>query len=259
MKVTTLTQSNSIELFQQTFDNSLLQYFSIKSIHDSLNQDGVIYVYQNTRLVSVFVVDGMGGHQGGEKATELVAQTCQEFANKFNANDLRITILDVLETSDQKIKNLKIGAGATIAAVEIGEDYVRFYNAGDAFGLLLGARGKFKFKTIEHSPLGFGIEAGIVKRDDQTVESNIVSNGLGFEPMRIEISQKMEVKNNDLVLLSSDGILNNYQVDELINEMIEGDFNGRMERLINKITKDADKFLVDDTSIALIKINPKIV
>lgn len=254
MNISYLTKSSTSEISHNDFDNVHLDYFSIKSIHDQLNQDGLVVISEKNTLKCILVIDGMGGHQGGEKATQIVVDTCNEFLEKFNNSDLRLVILDVLEQSDLRIKSLKIGAGATVTAIELGQDFVRFYNAGDAFGLLIGARGKFKFKTIEHSPLGFGIEAGIVDRNNDLVESHTVLNGLGFEPMRIEISQKMEVKNNDLVLLSSDGILNNFTIDDLISEMVEGDFNSRLERLKNKIVQASDKYLKDDTTIAYFKI-----
>lgn len=254
MKIEFLTKSNEKNLIHNELENAFIDYFSIESIHNVTNQDGIVVIKNSEKLKCVIVIDGMGGHLGGEKATEIIVETCQERITRFENDDLRLVLLDVLELADQKIKDLKIGAGATVTALEIGQDFVRFYNAGDAFGLLVGARGKFKFKTIEHSPLGFGIEAGIVERNDDTIESHTVSNGLGLEPMRIEISQKMEVKNNDLVLLSSDGILNSFTVDELIHDIVEGDFNNRMERLLTKITGNADHFLKDDTTIALIKL-----
>ena len=253
MDLFSIVKSNSVELIQNEFKNASLESFSLESIYEQVNQDGFVIISDDDTLRCVIVIDGMGGHQGGEKATEEVVKTCKKYLDNFKYKDLRLTLLDVLEESDQRIKNLKIGAGATVTAIEIGQNFVRFYNAGDAFGLLIGARGKLKFKTVEHSPLGFGIEAGIVDRSNDFIESHTVSNGLGLDPMRVEISQKMEIKSNDLVLISSDGILNNFTITELIQEMIEGDYSQRMKNLIDKVTKDSDHYLKDDTTIAFFK------
>ena len=253
LKVISLTQSSSRELIEKKFGNAILHYFSLQSIFDGVNQDGIILLADDDKIYTAFVIDGMGGHQSGEMATAKVLESCEKHLTKLNIQDQRLAILDILEHAGHEIKELKVGAGATITAVELGNDYVRFYNAGDAFGLLVGARGKLKFKTIEHSPLGFGIEAGIVERHDDKIDSNEVSNGLGFEPLRIEISEKVQLKNNDLICLGSDGILNSFKISELIETITEGEFDGRMSNLLMTLIKHQDKFLQDDTTLLLIK------
>lgn len=255
LKVVSLLQSNSEQLFEKKFENALNQYFSLQSHFKEQNQDGIILIVDEKKIYSAFVVDGMGGHQGGDIATSKVLECCNKYVHKLDPLDQRLMLLNIIECSDREIKELKLGAGATITAIEFGADYVRFYNAGDAFGLLIGPRGKLKYKTIEHSPLGFGIEAGIVERDDEKIESHVVSNGLGLEPMRIEMSQKLSIKNNDLICLGSDGILNNFKMDEVIDAIVEGEFEHRMEKLLAQLLKGKEQYLHDDTSLLLFRLS----
>ena len=255
LKVISLLHSKSEKLFENTFENAFGQYFSIQSHFKDQNQDGVILIVDDQRIYTAFVVDGMGGHQGGDIATSKVLECCNNYVDQLDPLDQRLMMMNIMESSDREIKELKLGAGATITAIEFGGDFVRFYNAGDAFGLLMGPRGKLKYKTIEHSPLGFGIEAGIVERDDEKIESHVVSNGLGLEPMRIEMSQKLSIKNNDLICLGSDGILNNFKIDDVIDAIVEGEFELRMEKLLSQLLRDKEQFLHDDTSLLLFKLN----
>lgn len=258
MKVISLTKAVEQNICELKLSNIHCQYFSLASFYKKINQDGVVLIVDEKKIHTAFVVDGMGGHQGGELATIKLVECCQKYIKDFkihdgNIPDQRITILDILESADQEIKDLKLGAGATVTAIEIGKDFVRFYNAGDAFGILIGARGKLKFKTVEHSPLGFGIEAGIIDRDDNKVESHVVSNGLGLLPMRIEISQKLPIKNNDLICLGTDGILNNFKIDDVINAITEGEFEIRMEKLLTNLTQAPETYLNDDTTLLLLR------
>lgn len=255
LKVISLAQSESQTVFHAKFENAICQYFSLQSYYKDQNQDGIILICDDHKIYSAFVVDGMGGHQGGEIATSKVITACEQFIDQLNPNDQRLMIFDIIEFADKEIKDLKLGAGATITAIEIGPDFLRFYNAGDAFGLLVGPRGKLKYKTIEHSPLGFGIEAGIVERNDEQIDSHIVSNGLGLMPMRIEVSQKIPLKGNDLICLGSDGILNNFKIDDVIDFMVEGEFEARMEKLLGTLTQASETYLQDDTTLLLFKIS----
>jgi protein phosphatase len=229
-----------------------LQYFSLKGPHHEINQDslGIYEVAKN--CVVLLVSDGMGGHAFGEKASQIV---CDEFKKLPNdPNSLRENVINAIESAHEKVVNLKSGAGATLTLALIKDQYIRFINIGDSTQMLIGSRGKLKYQGIEHSPLGHGVEAGLIesKLDQDLVDDYILSNGIGFRKMRIEMSTKIELSEGDLVVLSSDGVSKVLGDEGLIEWASSLDFNTRSKKLVQKFLS-SELELVDDTSLILFK------
>lgn len=239
--------------------NGVAHFFTLKSTKDKPNQDGLGLIKIDNKVKVLFVADGMGGHSGGDRAVETICQTfkkCFTEEKIKKADSYRSLIVDCIEKANQNVKDLKIGAGSTLTVAEIGDKYVQFYNCGDSTAFLLGSRGKFKYKTIEHSPVGYGKEAGIIvegQEEAHGLEDNILSNGIGFEPMRIEISEKVECAPNDLVLLMTDGVHKNFKNDEIIETATEGAYEGRAKKYFEQICHNRETHLDDDNTMILFK------
>lgn len=78
-------------------------------------------------------------------------------ANCSKPPALREAILDGIEQANQIVMDLCSGCGTTIAAVEITNQDVRPYHIGDSEILVTGQRGKIKFQSISHSPVGYAV------------------------------------------------------------------------------------------------------
>ncbi|MCO4795632.1 MAG: protein serine/threonine phosphatase 2C family protein [Bacteriovoracaceae bacterium] len=242
------------EHMQSEFKNGLAELFSCKSHYDKPNQD-CLGLYAIEGLCKALVVsDGMGGHQGGERASRMVCETIKKALSKELD---RGRFLDAIEKADQEVKGLKIGAGATFTGVLIEDGYVQFFNCGDSVSYLFGSRGKIKYRTIEHSPLGYGIESGLIPHEQSEeaglVEDNIVSNGVGFEPMRIELSQKIPLADGDIIALMSDGVSKHFRIEEIASFSTSGNFEERIHSYIKKTEEDSETYLYDDNSLILFK------
>jgi serine/threonine protein phosphatase PrpC len=257
-----VTNNEDTELHPIQFTNGNGEYYSIKSLYEKPNQDGLCLISIKDKLRLILVADGMGGHSGASKVAGVIFDSFKKVFSKAkdaNPKDLRALVLDSFELADQNVKDLKVGAGSTLTAIEVQDDFARFYNCGDSSSYLFGGRGKLKFKTLEHSPLGFGKESGLIEDSDNEdnipVEGNIVSNGIGFDSMWVEVSVKVPHSHNDIILSSSDGMTKNYTLNDLTQLTTEGNFDERGKRLLENTMQKKDIFLQDDNTVVMFKIN----
>jgi protein phosphatase len=243
--------NNSPDVSEFAHPASTISYASLKSPHHETNQDSLaIFKLSNDNLV-MLVSDGMGGHSSGEIASKIVCNTFKKELSKKSKN-LRNKILDAIEKSNKEVRKLKVDAGATLTCCSIEKDKVRFYNVGDSGQILLGSRARLKFKGVEHSLLGHGIEAGIIKDrvEQELVDDNIISNGVGFSTMRIEMSIGLEIVEGDLIVLASDGVTGIMNEAEYIQWATSNHFNERIPNLISRFQNE-EGLLQDDSSIIM--------
>lgn len=240
------------------YKNGSLYIYTFPSGWDKPMEDGIITVVKDDTLIAAFVCDGMGGHAGADKAVLAAYEGVKTvFTGKKASQSLRENMFDAIELADQNVKDLKMGAGSTIVAFEIGPDYARSYHAGDSVCYFLGPRGKIKYLSVEHSLRGHALESGLVheKNVDKHIEDNIVSNGLGFDPMTLEVSQAIELSNQDILFLSSDNIAKLFSENEIIDFIINGEFEKRADNIHQELLKRIEETKKDDTSMALFKFN----
>ena len=70
-------------------------------------------------------------------------------------------------------------------------------------------------------------------RDDQ----HWVSNVIGSEEMRIEIGPQVAIAPRDTVLVTSDGLIDNLRVAEIVEEIRKGNLQRGIESLVEKTRK----------------------
>ncbi len=225
--------------------------------HGEVNEDScAVYEISKTHGV-IIVADGLGGHKSGDKASELVVKTIiSEVKKSQSSKEVRENILSGIEEAHKKIKALGVGAGSTVAVAEINKDQLRFYSCGDSICALIGGQGTVKYKCIEHSPVGYSVEAGVLTAKEALnhSESHYLSFALGLDDMRVEVSCLLTLSPRDRVLISSDGLSSNIitsEVAQIINkEPLEEKVNqlGDMarQRMVQngEITNSADDLTI---------------
>ncbi len=187
------------------------------------------------------VADGLGGHSGGERAsrlaTEAIQKSLQEAAPAAQDGEpveLRSAILNGLEAANQSIRELGTGAATTMALVEIQDRTIRPYHVGDSAILVTGQRGKLKFQSIPHSPIGYAVEAGLMKEEDAIHHEarHVISNVIGSDQMRIEIGPSIEMAPRDTLLIASDGLFDNLLPDEIVEAVRSGPLDEAVSELV---------------------------
>ncbi|MEZ6006222.1 MAG: PP2C family protein-serine/threonine phosphatase [Planctomycetota bacterium] len=197
------------------------------------NQDGCAVVpLGGDDGVLLVLADGAGGLPAAERAAEVVIDAfLKAFAETKGA--LRERVLTAIESADQALAALKVGAGSTIAVAHVRADGVRSFHVGDSGVMLVGQRGRRVFESIAHSPVGYAVEAGVLDENEALVheDRHLVSNMLGGGDARIEMSSRIPMGARDTLLLASDGLFDNLPADAIVDTIRKGPLEGAAEAL----------------------------
>jgi serine/threonine protein phosphatase PrpC len=199
------------------------------------NEDAAAVIFSDENSGALLVADGLGGLRSGELASQTVVDALTSALNDRTGENgsLRSGILDGIEEGNRRLCEMAIGAATTLAIVELRQRTVRPFHVGDTVILIIGQRGKVKLQTISHSPIGFAVESGLLDEADAIhhEDRHLVSNVVGTPEMRIEIGSEIELAPRDTLLIASDGLLDNLQVDEIVDRIRIGPLQQAVGRL----------------------------
>ncbi len=199
------------------------------------NEDAAALIAFDPQSAVLSVADGMGGAPAGEQAAGRAVQTLVSLLKDVVRDDLvlRSAIMDGIESANEAVQALGVGAATTLAVVEIQHDTVRPYHVGDSMILVVGQRGKIKLQTVSHSPVGFGVEAGLIDEAEAIhhEDRHLVSNVLGKSDMRIEVGSTLKLAARDTLLLASDGLFDNLHTEEIVTRLRKGPIKTAAQRL----------------------------
>lgn len=217
----------------------LVAYFSARSPEKSSpNEDAAGLIALGASVGVVAVADGMGGQAGGERASALAIEnlidSCEIGAKR--KVEPRVGVLDGIEAANQAVLDLGIGAGTTLAALEIQGRSVRPYHVGDCRILIVGGRGRVKLQTISHSPVGYAVESGMLKEREAIFHArrHVISNMIGSAEMRIEVGAIVDLAARDTALLASDGVFDNLRIDEIVEIVRKGPLGAAASKLAER-------------------------
>ncbi|MHC4416537.1 MAG: PP2C family protein-serine/threonine phosphatase [Planctomycetota bacterium] len=201
------------------------------------NEDAAALLPVDETRAILAVADGLGGQPAGAEAAKLTLEAIAGCVAEVTAADtlLRSAVLDGFERANKKVGDMGVGAGATVAAVEIDQATVRPYHVGDSTILVVGQRGKVKLHTVSHSPVGYAVEAGLLD-EVQAIhheDRHLVSNIVGSPEMRIEIGRTLRLRPRDTLVLGSDGLFDNLHLEEIIEYVRKGPLAAACDALVS--------------------------
>lgn len=176
------------------------------------NQDSFLI---DDQLKLFVVADGMGGHQGGEVASQLAVQTVHEIIASHSYQQLvpRDLIRQAYHQASERIfarsqedKKLE-GMGTTMVLAYEFNNSLFIGNVGDSRCYLI--RGKKIWQlTEDHSLLNEQIRAGIldVKNAETFSAKNVITRSVGYEPQVSCDVLERDLQEGDHFLLCSDGL-----------------------------------------------------
>ena len=212
---------------------------------DSPNEDAAALLSRGEDACVLVVADGMGGERAGHEAAACAVRAMRLAIGEADREGwmLRTAIMNGIERANQAVLELGVGAGSTLAVVEVQNEEVRPYHVGDSTILLVGQRGKVKLQTVAHSPVGFAVESGMLKESEAMhhEDRHLVSNMLGAPDMRIEVGSSRRLAPHDTLLIASDGLSDNLETGEIVERIRTGPLGRVAERLVGLARQRMDQ------------------
>jgi serine/threonine protein phosphatase PrpC len=207
---------------------------------EGINEDAVAVGMLGPDAAVLAIADGMGGRPSGASASALALGAVMEALDEVDTADpeaSRTAVLNGFERANRSVKALGVGAATTLAVIEVRGRTVRPYHVGDSQIVVVGQRGRIKYESVPHSPVGYGVEAGLLNPDEALLheDRHIVSNMVGTDEMRIEVGPLFELAARDTVLLASDGVTDNLLVEEIVQRIRKGPLERCTRELVGEI------------------------
>ncbi|OUR97224.1 hypothetical protein A9Q84_12930 [Halobacteriovorax marinus] len=174
------------------------------------NQDSI---YLNPEKNLFVVADGMGGHNGGDIASQMAVEFIPEYMLKNLDSDPKKSFPQSVLYANNKIKDrglrdqLLQGMGTTVVGFYFKGDTLYISNVGDSRAYLVN-RNKLYQLSKDHSLVQEKINLGIYNRDQaaQDPQKNVLVRTVGFEE-DIEVDLfTYKVSKGDVFLSCSDGL-----------------------------------------------------
>lgn len=192
----------------------------------SQNEDSGGVFYNKSNQILAIVADGMGGHAGGDVAsqiaTNLIQEKWQQVTEFKGADDLEkwigetVSKANALVFQEAQEKPHLEGMGTTVVLAVCTEEYITIAHLGDSRCYIYSDE-KLKQLTEDHSYINELIRAGQITPEDAAYHprKNVISRALGTEAnVKCEI-QTILWEQGDKLLLCSDGLTDKVNDEEL--------------------------------------------
>lgn len=152
----------------------------------SLNQDYASYL-ENEHFKIYVVADGMGGHNGGEVASQMAVKKILDYVEeRYNIDNNENLITNAIEDANKSIFEFSIaheelkGMGTTVTACLMTPEFLHVANVGDSSCLAI-KDGKIKKITKDHSLVQELLDSGSITEEDAInhPKKNIITRALG--------------------------------------------------------------------------------
>lgn len=227
----------------------------------SLNEDSILI----DRELGLFIVaDGMGGHEGGEVASNIAVHTVQEIVRSYHVIGREISPESLIRKCYSEasarifhrghVQNPELmGMGTTMVMGLIRNNQLFIGNVGDSRCYMF-KEGNMWQLTEDHSLVNEQIRAGVIQPEEAEHVSgkNVITRSVGFERIVEPDVLSREMAPGEMYFLCSDGLtgmatdqqllglLNNHKPAEFVSKGIEAAKAGGGD---------------DNISVLLIKIN----
>ncbi|MBP7845074.1 MAG: Stp1/IreP family PP2C-type Ser/Thr phosphatase [Proteobacteria bacterium] len=188
------------------------------------NQDSFLV---NEELQLFAVADGMGGHSGGEVASELAIKTLEKFYEK---NPEKHKTIPELLSSCVSLCNKAIfeharthselmGMGTTITVCALDKEWVHIAQVGDSRCYLFRDGDLFQL-TEDHSQVYEMLKAGLINEASlHSFHKNVITRSVGYEEdVQVDVFSR-KVISGDRYIICSDGLsgmVSNIQIAQIL-------------------------------------------
>lgn len=202
------------------------------------------------------VADGMGGHNGGEVASNSAAAVIGDMLSGLEPNEKRLeTGIQAANRRlyEQQSQDAALsGMGTTITVLWEGNDEVFIGHVGDSRAYLL-RDGVFAQVTQDHSVVAEMMRQGILTKEKAKKHPyrNVITRAVGTSS-GIEVDViRQEKKPGDIWLICSDGLYGMVEESEIENALKSLSLEEAAERLLKLALDNGGR---DNISLVLLKV-----
>ena len=209
------------------------------------------------------VCDGMGGMAAGHVASaEAVRVISQSLKNNLTPKSTPSFINNLLKTSiesanaaiyDMAIKDEALrGMGTTVVAVVIVKGVAYFAHVGDSRAYCYFEKALRQI-TTDHSVVQTMVDTGQITVDEAKnhPNKNIITRALGIAPyVDIDFAEN-QIKENEVIILCSDGLTNCIDDELLALSASDNDFETLADRLVDLANQNGGN---DNITVVAVKI-----
>lgn len=191
------------------------------------------YVPEDERTLAtrgqVFIVcDGMGGHAGGQFASELTAKTFIDVYLNHPGEDLQASMRAAVVAANRYVVQVgtaipaRKGMGTTLSALILVQNQAHAVQVGDSRIYKLRA-GKLEQMTLDHTWVEEATRAGMITAAEAENHpyKHVLTRAIGGDANVEPDIFSWEVEEGDTYLLCSDGLLNHVADPEIL-ALMEG-------------------------------------
>lgn len=214
-----------------------------KGLRRDSNQDSFLI---NHELGLFIVADGMGGHSGGEVASQLAVQTVEQVIREYKGRGIapRELIQKAYEEASHRIydkaarESQLAGMGTTMVMCLIAGNSLYFGNVGDSRAYLFRRPYLWQI-TEDHSLVNEQLRAGLIRADQvrQFIGRNVITRSVGYERDVYADVLERPLQKGDVFLLCSDGlsgmIIDDLICEALISQVSEAGVNDLIKRALS--------------------------
>lgn len=163
------------------------------------------------------VADGMGGHEAGEVASDIVRKTLQSHTNSSLSSAIQKAHRAVLEAADNGIG--AEGMGSTVVALKHLGDHFEIAWVGDSRAYSYVQGGELESLTTDHSYVQMLLESGAIEPSEAHThpDKNIITQCLGSQELdEVKVDTVSRPwQQNQWIVLCSDGLTDELEPSEM--------------------------------------------
>lgn len=200
------------------------------------------------------VADGMGGHDAGDYASQLIVRSLQEVRGDEQPDVFLSTVERCLQDVNQelfdKAQSSSSTIGSTVVALLAFRRYCLCLWAGDSRVYRL-RDGVLEQITRDHSQVEELIALGEIRREDAEKHpmANVITRAVGGSRNLNLDANLQPLKNRDRLLLCSDGLYKDIGDDEVLEGLNQSDPERACKRLVELALRGGGG---DNISVAVI-------
>jgi len=208
-------------------------------LHRKKNEDSFLIDRERNLFV---VCDGMGGHKGGDTASQLAITVLNQNIDISDSSNIEAVLLKAVEAANHAIikKGLQHehlhNMGTTLTAAIIKGSLLTVAHVGDS-GLFLLRNNTIQKITHDHTLAQKMLNEGLIKADE--VKSNaynhVLTRALGIDDqLHVDIFTQ-ELFPQDLIIICSDGLTDLLTEEEILQLAMENeDLENLTQEMMNK-------------------------